>query len=258
MKPSDVLLSIVLHASIVAGVMYGLSHYQDAPKTDAEIEPIFFEILEESVIASTSQPQPTTSVPTPAEPAPAEPKSEFESESDFEAEKGTPELENMVRTEFSEVKGSELENRRIDENKAEKRENSEKAEEKKVKEAEGNNRENKEEENTDENMVREQDNAETADVQHAKVVSAPTALNRIVPVYPRSARRRGREGVVAIEILVSGSGSVSKAEVVGTSGCSDLDAAAVTAVKTARFAPATEDGVQVEGRLRLTFEFRLK
>ena len=107
-------------------------------------------------------------------------------------------------------------------------------------------------------MVQEQDSAEVADVQQAKVVSAPMALNRIVPVYPRSARRRGREGVVALEILVSGSGSVSKAYVVGSSGHSDLDAAALSAVNTARFAPATEDGVQVEGRLRLTFEFRLK
>ena len=107
-------------------------------------------------------------------------------------------------------------------------------------------------------MVQEQDRAEKADVQQAKVVSAPMALNRIVPVYPRSARRRGREGVVALEILVSGSGSVSKAYVVGSSGHSDLDAAALSAVNTARFAPATEDGVQVEGRLRLTFEFRLK
>ena len=75
---------------------------------------------------------------------------------------------------------------------------------------------------------------------------------------PRSARRRGREGVVTIEIVVSGSGAVTKVDVIGSSGHSDLDSAAVSAVKTAHFAPATEDGVQVEGRLRLTFEFKLK
>ena len=44
----------------------------------------------------------------------------------------------------------------------------------------------------------------------------------------------------------------------GGSGYGDLDSAAISAVRTAKFASATEDGVQVEGRLRLTFEFRLK
>ena len=84
------------------------------------------------------------------------------------------------------------------------------------------------------------------------------SLNKIVPLYPRSARRRGREGLVTLEITVSDSGLVSKANVVRSSGYSDLDAAAVSAVSTARFAPATENGVQVEGKLHLTFEFKLR
>ena len=281
MKPSDILLSAMLHAGIVAGVMYGLSHYQNAPEVDAEIEPIFFEILEESVIAGASRPQPKASEPEPAKPTTIEPEVapeteqgkglpalenmvRSESKDHIQQEDGLeeiiseedelPDVENMVRTEFSDMEKNESDVRQFDENKVERSENSEKVKEKEVCEVGENNKA----ENPYENMVQEQDRAEKADVQQAKVVSAPMALNRIVPVYPRSARRRGREGVVALEILVSGSGSVSKAYVVGSSGHSDLDAAALSAVNTARFAPATEDGVQVEGRLRLTFEFRLK
>lgn len=259
------LLSVMLHAGIVTGVKYGLLHHHDVPEADFEIEPVFFEILEESVIASASQSQPKVREPEPSESTePAEPtpiESEVAPEADLE--KVLPALENMVRTEFSEVEKDESEVRQFDEDKVEKLENPEEAKEMGVNETEGNNGDDNEAETPDENVVQEnvvqeQDIAEMADVQQAKVVSAPMALNRIVPVYPRSARRRGREGVVTLEILVLGSGSVSKTEVVGSSGHSDLDAAAVSAVQTARFAPATEDGVQVEGRLRLTFEFRLK
>ena len=42
------------------------------------------------------------------------------------------------------------------------------------------------------------------------------------------------------------------------SGHAELDAAALGAVRTARFAPATAEGVSVSGRLRLTFDFRLR
>jgi protein TonB len=121
-----------------------------------------------------------------------------------------------------------------------------------VRQDDGNNEKNNE-------IVTENGVVETgADVQQAKVVSAPMALNRIVPIYPRSARRRGQEGVVTLEITVSDSGAVTKADVIGSSGHSNLDHAAVSAVNTARFAPATEDGVRIEGRLRLTFEFKLR
>jgi protein TonB len=96
------------------------------------------------------------------------------------------------------------------------------------------------------------------DFEQARVVSNPVALNRIVPVYPRSARRKGHEGCVTVELVVSEEGGVSTADVIATSGHAELDAAALAAVRTARFAPATEDGVCVSGQLRLTFDFKLK
>ena len=282
MKPSDILLSAMLHAGIVAGVMYGLSQHQGIPESDTEIEPMFFEILEESIIASASQLQPKAielepTESTPTEPTPIESKSTPEEETteientvrtksqDFilsddgldeviPEEDGFSDDENMVRTEFLQVEENESAIQESDGNSMENLGKVNKIEVSEIRSIDKAVNSNE----LYENMVQEQDCEDAADVQQAKIVSAPMALNRIVPVYPRSARRRGREGVVALEILVSGSGSVSKAYVVGSSGHSDLDAAALSAVNTARFAPATEDGVQVEGRLRLTFEFRLK
>ena len=97
-----------------------------------------------------------------------------------------------------------------------------------------------------------------ASEEHAAVVSNPIALNRIVPVYPRSARRKGHEGVVTVAISVAEDGVVAHAEVVSSSGYRELDEAALSAVRSARFAPATSDGVSVRGELRLTFDFRLR
>lgn len=94
--------------------------------------------------------------------------------------------------------------------------------------------------------------------ERARVVSEPTALGRIVPVYPQTARRRGREGAVTVEAGVSAEGRVEQVVVVSSSGHADLDAAACRALGSANFAPATEDGRNVRGKVRLTFQFRLK
>ena len=107
------------------------------------------------------------------------------------------------------------------------------------------------------------ESSETSDAtpaadERAAVVSDPIALNRIVPVYPRVARRRGHEGVVTVAISVAEDGVVAQSEVVSSSGYKELDEAALSAVRSARFAPATSDGVSVRGELRLTFDFRLK
>lgn len=98
---------------------------------------------------------------------------------------------------------------------------------------------------------------DTAD-NHAAILSPPSALNQITPVYPRSARRKGREGCVTLEIRVSAEGAVVDAAIVATSGFADLDQAALDAAKSARFAPATEDDIPVDGSIRLTFDFKLR
>lgn len=97
-----------------------------------------------------------------------------------------------------------------------------------------------------------------AEVERAKVISAPKAIGRIEPVYPRSARRRGREGIVTIEAAVEETGQVGDVAVLATSGHDDLDSAAIKAVRKAKFVPANDNGQSVAAKLRLTFNFRLK
>ena len=99
---------------------------------------------------------------------------------------------------------------------------------------------------------------ESAPVEQAHVVSDPVALNRIVPVYPRAARRKGHEGNVTVAAVVTETGVVASVDVVASSGHAELDDAALAAVRTARFAPATEEGVCVSGRVRLVIAFKLK
>ena len=234
MKCKDILLSTFIHAGLVVGFMYGLSQDSAIKSDEIEIEPIFFEILEESVISSESiveisegsVPIKEGSVPLfsegsvpmamPVSASSVEPPSiEYSSDMIDEGPLSFP-LPTAAKMPVDLAEGSV---------------------------------------STKEGSV---PTADSAPQEQSRINSEPRALNRIVPVYPRSARRRGREGVVTLEILVSDTGNVSEAVVVGGSGHKDLDAAAVSAVRTARFAPATEDGVHVHGRLRLTFEFKLR
>ena len=80
--------------------------------------------------------------------------------------------------------------------------------------------------------------------ERAKVVAAPIALNRIVPVYPRSARRRGHEGCVTVEISVAEDGNVVGAEVVASSGHDELDQAALQAALAAAAQAQAEQAAQ--------------
>lgn len=92
----------------------------------------------------------------------------------------------------------------------------------------------------------------------AQIISQPQARNRITPVYPRSARRRQREGCVSIKARIARDGGVAKTEIAVSSGHADLDRAAAEAVATAEFAPAEENGQPTEGEVLLVFEFKLK
>ena len=78
------------------------------------------------------------------------------------------------------------------------------------------------------------------------------------PEYPTSARRRGAEGSVLVEISVGADGTAEDAKVVEGSGADDLDAAAVAAVKNWKFRPAVRAGQPVASRERIRFVFKLK
>ena len=264
MKFPNILLSVFLHAGLIVGMVCG-SQYQDEVEAEPA-EPVFFEILEECAVTASepveavkslheAKPETEPSLEKPTNPINENSiRNEFsglvESENNENKVVDTFSLEplaveNLVRTEFSDEVHVREEAGNVG---ASDREETEEVEEEDEKKGVVDNDERRE----------ERDEAKPAELEQAKVVSVPMALNRIVPVYPRSARRRGREGVVTVEISVSDSGEVSGVEVIAGSGYRDLDSAAVSAVRTARFAPAIENGVRVQGSLRLTFEFKLR
>ena len=94
--------------------------------------------------------------------------------------------------------------------------------------------------------------------RQARIDAPPRPKNMIRPHYPDGARQRGEQGDVVLEIRVDGDGSVGDVNVVSSSGFCELDAAAVRAVRAARFAPARSGGSAVASTARLTLTFRLK
>lgn len=81
--------------------------------------------------------------------------------------------------------------------------------------------------------------------------------SEIRPVYPRQARREGREGTVVIKAQVNGQGRVDKVDVVTSSGTSSLDQSALSAVRKARFQYLDKNGADNSGIAMLRFHFQL-
>ncbi len=88
--------------------------------------------------------------------------------------------------------------------------------------------------------------------------SLPVQKSSIDIAYPKRARRRNEEGDVTVELGIGADGAVSDARILKSSGSSDLDSAALAALKSAAYEPATRDGKPVPGTLVETVKFRLK
>jgi TonB family protein len=78
------------------------------------------------------------------------------------------------------------------------------------------------------------------------------------PRYPMLARERRLEGVVVLTVLVRADGRVEDVRVASSSGADVLDEAALTAVRTWRFAPATRSGRPVESLVEVPVKFALR
>ena len=78
------------------------------------------------------------------------------------------------------------------------------------------------------------------------------------PRYPLAARQQGLEGMVVLSVLVRRDGRVEDARVVLSSGALALDDAALTAVRTWLFAPATRGGRPVESIVEVPVKFALR
>ena len=94
--------------------------------------------------------------------------------------------------------------------------------------------------------------------RQGRVDAPPRPRRNIKPDYPKGARQRGEQGDVTLEIVVSESGYVGDVRVASSSGYSELDEAAVKAVKSARFTPAKRGRQAVSSTARITLTFKLK
>lgn len=247
-------LSLLLHGAIVAAIV---SYFRKSEERQEEM--IFVEIVEESQLpANKSEEQKQEQ-----EKEEKEAKEKIEEEKEVAVKKikelapatkeplqemptkdEPPMIEDATRTEEAPNNKKRTEEERVN-NKSEKKEIAN-AEPKEITEKPSSCKASRENANI------------PAEVERAKVISAPKAIGRIEPVYPRSARRRGREGIVTIEAAVEETGQVGDVAVVATSGHDDLDSAAIKAVRKAKFVPANDNGQSVAAKLRLTFNFRLK
>lgn len=89
-------------------------------------------------------------------------------------------------------------------------------------------------------------------------ITPPTVINKVLPVYPPSAKMKETTGITYVTILVNASGTVDSAYVVQGSGSGILDAAAVDAAYQWTFSPALDKyGVPVPCRITFPVEFRL-
>ena len=92
----------------------------------------------------------------------------------------------------------------------------------------------------------------------ARVDAPPAPRKSIKPKYPEGARRRGEQGDVVLELAVDARGGVADVKVVGGCGFAELEHAAVSAARRARFRPARRGGASVPSSARLTLTFRLR
>ena len=218
MKVCDIAASLALHAAVIGAAVYGLSHAGSPPAPDSV--PVYFEIVEEAAAEEVARATPKPQ-PQPVEPLRTVSPQGLDAPSPLEPP--PPEAAAGPAAPSSAPEAEAAPRAAV--------------------------------------LPPPLDTfaAPPAEEDRAQVrTAAPQPLGRIVPVYPRNARRKGHEGEVSLAVLVAADGGVAAAEVLASSGHDELDQAALQAARTAHFAPATADGAAIEGRIVLTFDFRLR
>ncbi|HHF3167790.1 TPA: energy transducer TonB [Vibrio diabolicus] len=90
------------------------------------------------------------------------------------------------------------------------------------------------------------------------LVDKPTFVNQPTqPRYPRSAQRRGIEGVALYEIWLDENGNQIKQVLIESSGTESLDASALRAIKQWQFTPHISGGLKVAHRVQVPVRFKL-
>jgi protein TonB len=78
------------------------------------------------------------------------------------------------------------------------------------------------------------------------------------PVYPGLARKRGQEGTVVLQVLVSRAGRVDDLKIDDSSNFTLLDRAAVSAVRKWKFEPGKQGKEKIPMWVRVPVTFKLK
>ncbi|WP_333655610.1 energy transducer TonB [Dissulfurispira sp.] len=87
--------------------------------------------------------------------------------------------------------------------------------------------------------------------------NAPSFVKKVMPEYPRLARRFGKEGKVVLRLFIDKHGKLLSAEVIEKAG-HGFDEAAINAVKASSFQPARVNGKPVDCKAILPVSFRLQ
>lgn len=86
---------------------------------------------------------------------------------------------------------------------------------------------------------------------------APSFLHRVEPVYPFVARRIGKEAEVTLRLSIDGSGKLERVKIVRDAGYG-FSKAAIAAVESSSYRPATRNGVAVASSALITIRFVLQ
>jgi len=88
--------------------------------------------------------------------------------------------------------------------------------------------------------------------------ATPLYRQNPVPDYPLLCRKRGYQGTVIIDVLVSQEGKVSDLRLATSSGYTILDQAALRSVKTWLFHPGTRGEEKVDMWVKVPVRFQLE
>jgi protein TonB len=88
--------------------------------------------------------------------------------------------------------------------------------------------------------------------------ATPLYRRNPIPDYPMIARKRGYQGTVVLEVLVSREGRVKELSLSASSGYSVLDQAALASVKSWLFDPGTRGGEKVDMWVKVPVRFELE
>jgi protein TonB len=85
----------------------------------------------------------------------------------------------------------------------------------------------------------------------------PKAESLVQPPYPEEARKAGATGTAIVEVTVGADGVMRRCSLVVSSGNSQLDEAALQAVRVSKFAAGTRDGKPIQMKVKVPFRFKL-